>query len=288
MELKVEPGKYIIAVSGGVDSVVLLELLSKLQGLDLVVAHFDHGIRGDSAEDRVFVQKLSKQYGFVFDYATGELGENASEALARTARYNFLFRVKDKHQATAIITAHHQDDLLETMIINILRGTGRRGLSSLQSRSGMLRPLLSVSKSEILEYAHKNKLKWQEDPTNTDTKYLRNRIRLQILLKMLLTQRASLLDIQKRMLLLNQEIDYILSRLVEADGSINRYRFTMLPHNIARELVAYWLSNQGVSNLNRRQIELIVVGLKTLSVGKKIDVDKTTQILIGKTYAKII
>src|SRR5688572_27728765 len=133
MKINVAPGKYIVAVSGGVDSMVLLHLLSQHSQSELIVAHFDHGIRPDSAEDRKLVEKTAKKYGLEFVYREGELGPGASEAEAREARYGFLQIIKVKHNAKAIVTAHHQDDMLETAIINMLRGTGRKGLSSLVS-----------------------------------------------------------------------------------------------------------------------------------------------------------
>src|SRR5580704_3560158 len=107
-------GSYVVAVSGGVDSVVLLHRLQKQPGLRLVVAHFDHGMREDSAEDRRFVKALAQAYGAPFVYDEGHLGSGTSEAEAREARYNFLRRVQAASDAQAIVTAHHQDDLLET------------------------------------------------------------------------------------------------------------------------------------------------------------------------------
>src|SRR6185436_20114617 len=127
MKISVRPGKYVVAVSGGVDSMVLLDLLRQKPKLELVVAHFDHGIREDSAQDRKLVQRIAKAYGLPFVHAKGNLGPKAGEALAREARYAFLRQVQADHDAKAIITAHHQDDMLKTAIMNLLRGTGRRG-----------------------------------------------------------------------------------------------------------------------------------------------------------------
>src|SRR4051794_16456164 len=131
MKIYVGPGKYVVAVSGGVDSVGLLDLLRMDPGVKLTVSHFDHGIRDDSHLDRAHVQALARRYQLPFVYDKGALGPGASEAEARTARYQFLDNVKTKTGAHAIVTAHHQDDVLETAIINLLRGTGRKGLSSL-------------------------------------------------------------------------------------------------------------------------------------------------------------
>src|SRR3990172_5722177 len=133
-DVDIKLGTYVVAVSGGVDSVVLLHLLvqkgQRAEGrgqskYNFIVAHFDHGIREDSKLDRELVQELAKKYNLPFVYNQGNLGPKASEATARDARYAFLNKVKDSVSAQAIITAHHQDDVLETAIINLLRGTNR-------------------------------------------------------------------------------------------------------------------------------------------------------------------
>ena len=131
-------GTYVIAVSGGVDSVVLLDLMAQVSDCTLIVAHVDHGIRKDSHLDRQFVEKVANKYKLEFYYTEANLGANASEEAARKARYEFLRNIKDKTGARAIITAHHQDDLLETLILNVLRGTKRKGLSSLESGQELL------------------------------------------------------------------------------------------------------------------------------------------------------
>ena len=133
----------------------------------LTVAHYDHGIRSDSAEDRRLVQALAREYGLPFVYHSGRLGTGASEAVARQARYGFLHAVRRASAAQAVITAHHQDDVLETAILNLLRGTGRRGLGSLKSTDVVKRPLMAVSKNELLRYAEREGLRWREDSTNS-------------------------------------------------------------------------------------------------------------------------
>src|SRR5690606_41547248 len=110
------------AVSGGIDSVVLLDMLSHVPGLKLVVTHFDHGIRPDSAQDAVFVEELAAHYGLPFETKRVELGTKASEELARRHRYAFLRDVAARYNAK-IITAHHADDVIETVAINHIRGT---------------------------------------------------------------------------------------------------------------------------------------------------------------------
>jgi len=166
--------KYVVAVSGGVDSVVLLDMLTRQPNMELIVAHFDHGIRDDSAKDAVFVADLAKKYGLPFETKREELGATSSEDLARTRRYEFLRSVAKKNNAR-LITAHHADDVIETVAINLLRGTGWRGLAAMDS--DVFRPLKNITKSEVLNYAKKHDLKWHEDSTNSSDNYLRNRIR---------------------------------------------------------------------------------------------------------------
>jgi tRNA(Ile)-lysidine synthase len=198
MDFDLPAGSYVVAVSGGVDSVALLHMLARRPGLKLTVAHYDHGIRPDSAEDRRHVQYFARAHGLPFVYETGQLGSDASEATARRARYDFLHRVRQASGAGAVITAHHQDDLLETIILNLLRGTGRRGLSSLKSTDVVKRPLLHLPKNELLRYAAEQGLVWREDSTNADPRYLRNYIRHNILPRFAASDREALLAISRR------------------------------------------------------------------------------------------
>ena len=113
----------ILAVSGGIDSMVMLDIF---KDEDVVVAHFDHGTRPSSLNDATFVRNQAAKYQKVFQAARGELGEGASEDAARKARYQFLHDIARQYQPAEIYTAHHLDDLIESIIINIMRGTGWR------------------------------------------------------------------------------------------------------------------------------------------------------------------
>ena len=166
--------KYIVAVSGGVDSMVLLDMMVRSQAGELIVAHFDHGIRPDSHHDASFVRSVAGQHGLLFETRREELGPKASEALARERRYAFLRHLAKKHDAQ-IVTAHHLDDLVETVAINLTRGTGWRGLAALDS--GVARPLIDMEKATLLDYAQKRNITWREDSTNASDAYLRNRLR---------------------------------------------------------------------------------------------------------------
>lgn len=276
MDVDLRPGRYVVAVSGGVDSVVLLHLLAGQQDLQLTVAHFDHGIREDSAEDRRLVQALAKGYGLPFVYHAAALGASTSEAVARKARYRFLHQVRETTGAEAVVTAHHQDDLLETVILNLLRGTGRRGLSSLKSTDIVRRPLLGVPKKELLRYAEREGLQWREDSTNTDERYVRNYVRQRILPRFAEADREVLLVINRKAHELNQQIaaqlgDYL--HLQPAVGSLDRHNFIMLPHALAREVMAEWLLQNTGAELSRRMVERLVTAAKTGRVDSKVDVD---------------
>lgn len=281
MRIDVEPGKYVVAVSGGVDSVVLLNVLSMLPEVEIIVAHFDHGIRENSDEDRKFVESLAEKYNLPFEYNREELGPDASEALARERRYEFLGEVCEKYEAKAIITAHHKDDLLETAIINLLRGTGRKGLNSLKSGT-IIRPLLDITKEKIKDYALKNKLKWREDTTNKDEKYLRNKVRSKL---------GSSSNEDKRKLekliadnkLRNEILENLISELnVDLQSnSLPRRWFVNLPHDVAGEILANWLRNN-MTEFDRKNIGRLVVAMKAGKINNRYDADKTHVILIEK------
>ncbi|MBC7581677.1 tRNA lysidine(34) synthetase TilS [Aeromicrobium sp.] len=292
MKIDMPGGKYVVAVSGGVDSVVLLDLLRMYPDVKITVAHFDHGIREDSHLDRAHVQQLARRYQLPFVYDKGRLGDGASEAEARQARYAFLAKVRERTQADALVTAHHENDVLETAVINLLRGTGRKGLSSLTSGEGIIRPLLDVPKSEIIDYAQRHGLVWREDSTNGDSKYLRNRIRNDMLPSWSMHDRGRLLAVSRRMRTVNQEIDTLISDVMPRPGgssaheptALNRQWFILLPHNVSREVMASWLRQHGVRDFDRNTLERLTVAAKTATNGKAIDIVKNHSMHVGPDH----
>jgi tRNA(Ile)-lysidine synthase len=249
MELaKLPHGTYVVGVSGGVDSVVLLDMLVKQQSENrYIVAHFEHGIRGDdSRRDAEFVKRLAAQLQLEYQSESVTLGPGASEAAARTARYDFLRRCRDEWQANAIVLAHHQDDVLETIIINLIRGTGWRGLASLRSHPTLIRPMLGFTKQQVHEYAKSQNIEWREDETNIDTTYLRNYVRHKLLSRFDEVNRRRLLDLGESQALLAQQIQQELesimsSQLTYEDGcySMSRYFLIMAPKQVAIECLQY-------------------------------------------------
>ncbi|HSW74526.1 MAG TPA: tRNA lysidine(34) synthetase TilS [Candidatus Saccharimonadales bacterium] len=291
MKLDIAPGTYVVAVSGGIDSMVLLQMLAKQSELQLIVAHFDHGIRPDSFKDRQFVEAETKRYGLPFVSETVALGPNASEEKARELRYAFLRYAKEQARARAIIMAHHQDDIIETMILNLRRGTGRKGLSSLKTTNDLIRPLLTYTKNELQMYAEREGVQWREDSTNKNENYARNYIRRKIVSQLSPAQRAKLVQIYEQSMRQNEAIDELVQEVtanLSKDNVVVRKKFIALPHAVAHEVMAHLLRQRNVRNLSRQGVSRLVVALKTGQPHTTYDVDKNWIFLLSNRDAKII
>lgn len=291
MKVDMQPGSYILAVSGGIDSIALMHMLVAAPELKLTVAHFDHGIRADSHIDRQLVQKTAKSLGLPFVYDRAELGPGTSEAVARKHRYEFLRSVQKSTGAQALITAHHQDDFLETIIINLLRGTGRKGLSSLADRSDLRRPLLGHTKADIRSYAAEQGFAWREDVTNQDTTLLRNYVRHVLIPKLGLEARHQLLYYAQHVSVLNRAIDGGLLTLLHTQPSrqtLNRVEFSLLPHALSIELMAAWLRSHEIRNFDSKTLDRLVTAAKTLSPGKQVDIDAQHRLIAGTEVLALV
>jgi tRNA(Ile)-lysidine synthetase-like protein len=217
-------GRYVLAVSGGVDSMALLDLMARAvaeRNYELTVAHFDHGIRPDSGEDRELVERIAAASRLKCVVSEGRLGARTGEAEARSARHEFLRRVAVCHNSR-LVTAHHRDDLLETSLLNLARGSGRRGLAPMADNE-VARPLLDVTKAELLNYARERGLEWREDSTNADLSNPRNFLRRVLLSAADTDWQAGYLEQIDRLRVLNDEID-------------NRLRVLSISRQTAREL----------------------------------------------------
>lgn len=261
--------RYVVAVSGGVDSVVLLDALAnqreiggrdpwaeKLHG-EVIVAHFDHGIREDSADDERFVRALAGQYTLPYYSAREELGKNASEETARNRRYAFLKRICDAQHAT-LVTAHHANDVAETVAINLTRGTGWRGLAVMDT-ARIWRPLLNVTKSEIHDYAKEHRITWREDSTNASDAYLRNRLRARFDDQDIVWQTLAL---RARQVELKHQIDTEANKLT-GSAPYSRYFFTHCGDAVALELLRHIFIKETESSppppIRRRALHAIKV-----------------------------
>jgi tRNA(Ile)-lysidine synthase len=292
--IRLVPGHYVIAVSGGVDSMVLLDILRQKDGVTLTVAHFDHGIRDVSHFDRLLVQEVAQGHGLPFVYAEGKLGSDSSEDQARQARYRFLHKVQRQTNASGIITAHHMDDVMETAVHNILRGTGRKGMTSLKSVDGIIRPLLHLPKQHLHTYAQKNQLQWAEDDSNQNLKYRRNYIRHVLLPKLKAaspTQYERLKMLIRRQHEINNAIDMRLTTILHTQPSptkLRRHDVVMLPHKVAGELIMEWLRHRDIRSVTRKQVERLLIAIKTAQPNTDFEIDKDIKIHFTKQYASLI
>lgn len=254
--------KYIVAVSGGVDSMVLLDMMAQDKNHELIVAHFDHGIRPDSHLDTALVKEAAQRYGLLFETRREELGKRASEELARNRRYAFLRELAKKHDAV-IATAHHLDDLVETVAINFTRGTGWRGLAALDS--DILRPLIDTEKATLIAYARKNGIEWREDPTNQTDAYLRNRVRSRNILKEDAKRQVRALHAHQKSL--RRAIDEEVKKLAGEGPQYSRYLFTHMPVAAALETLRHVTG----ANLTRPQLARLLHAIKVSKPGAKFE-----------------
>ena len=174
-------GPLLVAVSGGADSMALLDLLTRLPCLSdhpLVVAHVDHGIHPDSARTAELVRAAAAERRLPFVSTALELGAGTSETAARRARLAWLRATAREQGARWVVLAHHADDQHETTLMRFLRGSGPAGLAGMRGHAGMLlRPLLGIRRATLRRYATARGLTWWEDPANADRRHLRSWLR---------------------------------------------------------------------------------------------------------------
>lgn len=188
MKIDIPSGKLVLALSGGIDSMVLADLLLKTKA-DFVLAHCNFHLRGEESDgDEQFVRDYAERNGltlYVKQFDTMDYAKEhgvSIEMAARELRYAWFEELRQQLGYDYIAVAHHADDQLETFFINLFRGAGLKGLKGMQSVNGnIIRPLLGFSREEIHQYALENGIKWREDHTNAETQFLRNKIRHELL-----------------------------------------------------------------------------------------------------------
>ena len=285
----------VLAISGGVDSMVLLDVVRRRHSpSDFVVAHLTHGVRSqaESDRDKQVITDYCRQYHLQCEYGEAHLTAQASEAEARAVRYSFLKEVAVMYNYNCIVTAHHQDDLVETAIINLLRGTAARGLVALSSRQEVLRPFIDVPKSDIVAYAQHHGLSWHEDSTNCDQRYLRNYIRSNIVPKLkqsdaydqLLAVIAGVQPMQYEINTLLRKIEKQLIRPTAEGAQFSRHAFIMLDYVVAGEFVRHLYSIFDFGKPPTRQmIDVLVTFAKTARTGASIDMSSYAKLTVTRT-----
>ena len=298
--------KIILAVSGGVDSMLLLaqvaERAAREGWLDeVVVAQFDHGTRESARADQELVVRKARELGVRCEVGRigeglgdgvssegilSEGGEFLSEAAAREARYEFLEAVARKYAPAEIWTAQHLDDLVETVAINLLRGTGWRGLAVME-RAGVRRPWLEGAeqgppdRAEIWRQAGERGLVFREDPTNQEAIYLRNRVRAR-LENWPRAQKLELWRGWRQQKELRREIDQLVAELLPAQGAEwRRSWFWELEPAVAGELLRAGLLRIGV-RATRPQLEDFRRAILGYAPGRKFNLPGGRLVELGR------
>lgn len=179
----------IVGFSGGYDSMCLLDILSKLKNkpeffeMNIIAAHFNHNWRGEEAlKEQEVCRLFSASKGFEFFTKTAPVGVKKTENEARILRYEFFEEACEDYDADAVFTAHNKDDNAETVLYRVIKGTGLVGLKGISKRRGVFfRPLLNISRAEIVQYCDENNLVPNVDSSNSDIKYNRNYLRINVL-----------------------------------------------------------------------------------------------------------
>ena len=273
-----------LALSGGLDSVVLLDTVCKSvqasitskQSTEVWVFHIHHGLQKQADQWLVFCEKLAKKYHAHFDFRLLHFADKAQgniEARARVERYEALTELCIEHGVEDLLLAHHQNDQAETILLQLLRGSGVAGLSSMplrrsNSKEGhsisLWRPLLNQSKVELEAYAKKYKLNWIEDPSNQNTRYRRNAIRKQIIPNLEKIQPGAIANLARSADLLAQS-QVLLDRLAKQDGkNILRGKTLVLTPLLAltkadkpaaNNLIRYWLRLNELAMPSQERLE---------------------------------
>jgi tRNA(Ile)-lysidine synthase len=227
-----QSAKVLLAVSGGVDSISLLDIFANLTSrfplLQIAIAHFNHNLRAkESDDDEKLVRDMAIKYNISYYTSSGQVRQYSElkgvsiEQAARYLRYKFFERIVNKINADYVATAHTADDNAETFFINLFRGSGITGLSGIPirrnivKRASIIRPLIKIRKSELIEYAKLRKLEWREDESNKLMNYTRNKVRLDLLPKLEEEYSQSIVEIINRTQNLLQGADNVIAKYVQ-------------------------------------------------------------------------
>jgi tRNA(Ile)-lysidine synthase len=265
---------YLIGVSGGVDSVVLLRLLHQLGYRKLIVVHLNHALRGRaSGADATFVRRLATTLGYDAEIRREDVAKQAVtdkqsiETAARNARHAFFADVAKRRRCQTLFLGHHADDQIETVLMNLFRGTGSAGLGGIRETSTqtingvrleIIRPLLATSREELLAYAIEEKIRFREDASNTDRKFLRNRVRHDLLPQLTeIFGRDIRPAIHRLATQCQSESTYFDERIQEdADqATLSVAHLRKLPLALQRRLIHRWLHSQNISNIDFDLVE---------------------------------
>ena len=263
-----------------------MALLAMYKQADIVVAHIDHGTRKSSAEDADFVRRKCQELGVKFYETKLELGEGVSEELARKKRYEFLKTIQEKEGGT-LCTAHHLDDVLESIAINLIRGTGWRGLTPFYDDE-LVRPFIisRMWKRNVLKFAGEQKICFRQDPTNYETNYLRNRVR-EKMVELDETARVDIIELFEKQNKLRGKIEKLVTELANQTIVEKNFHkkelFLTADEKVALEVLREICLIHGFS-LTRKQLADFLSAIKTYAPHKKFNLPKNHFVTILKNY----
>lgn len=251
--------KFLIGVSGGRDSMVLLDALGRLGFRNLVVCHIDHTLRGRSSlADARLVKRTAERAGLALESARCRTAEYASktqksiELAARELRQAFFRECAARHRCHRLLLAHHADDQVETCLFNFLRGSGASGLGGMRksSKLGQLetsRPFLNVSRDQIIAYQIKYKVAYREDATNEETRYTRNKIRHQVLPSIAEAMGESFREaVLRASFILSEEEDWMNSMVPPVGHELSCADLREMHPALQARTVLRWLRERGI------------------------------------------
>lgn len=264
---------------------VMLDLMrKKFPAEELVVATFDHGTRESSKADADFVSDACNKFNLRVYKGEAELGAGVSEETAREKRYEFLRKVASDTNGE-IYTAHHLDDLVESVAINLVRGTGYRGLAVLNA-PGVKRPFLDgtfgkvFDKRDILKYAGENDVCFRQDPTNTSDDYLRNRLRPAVS-ELSRETKDAIYDLWQKQVKLVSEIDEIIDSLIPEDLAFKRAWFKDLDDDVAIEILRAALIRANVP-ATRPQLRDFLKAIREYASNKQFNLPNDKLVRLGR------
>lgn len=292
----------ITATSGGPDSMALLSLLiklSKTKKITIICAHVNHNLRKESQEEAIMVEKYANENNLIFEKMEINHYEGNTENYARTQRYNFFEKLIKKYNATYLLTAHHGDDLTETILMRMVRGSSLKGYSGFQEITDketykIYRPLITKTKDELLNYVKTNNIPYAVDKTNFSEEYTRNRYRLNILpilkkenksvhLKFLkFSETLKLYDDH-----INKEVNEKLNKVYQ-NNNLNLKLFENEDELIKRKILYQILNNlyyKNISLITDNHVELILNIIESSRPNLKINLP--SKVLVIKNYQNL-
>lgn len=276
--------KIIVSVSGGIDSLVLLDILKKLK-FNLIVVNFNHQQRKESVVEANYIKELCEKNNIIFEYFILKINKNESfQTAASELRKKHLISIAKKYNTDVILTAHHLNDLAETVLLKLSRGSNLLGYAGMQqcyNKSGLffIKPLLYVSKDKIKEYAEKEKIKYFLDESNLSLDYTRNKIRLNVVPFLIQDNPAFLNKIIDYNKSLSAAFTYIRKKtrdFLNNSSSFSLIKFSKLDKVLKMDIIAFLLEKHHL-NITTEKISMILDYLFSSGPNAKLDLGNSLE-----------